>query len=145
MLTRPRATKEPRQPKAPIKRTTRGGDMALPKRAKEWVMPCAKPRLPGAVQLAIARVAVGKVAPSPIPSSTRAAKSDQKFHTAPVRMVAPAQMNPEMVSVLRAPKRSANQPPEICSARYAQPTAPQPSPYMALLRPDSFWIAPAAV
>ena len=40
---------------------------------KEWVMPWAKPQLRSGVHTAMARVAVGKVAPSPMPSASRAA------------------------------------------------------------------------
>src|SRR5450432_2110874 len=96
-LTRPKVTNEPRQPKYFMRKTTSGGEKALPRRAKEWVMPWAKPRLAGAVQLDMARVAVGKVAPSPTPSSTRATTSEEKLHTAPMSKVEPAQIKPETV------------------------------------------------
>lgn len=84
---------------------------ALPSRAAEWVMPCAQPLLPPGNQELMARVAVGKVAPSPRPSSTRASSNDHSPPTKPVRIVAPAQTRPQTVNVRRAPKRSPNQPP----------------------------------
>src|SRR5690348_15895091 len=96
MLARPSTTNDPRQPDDAISATTSGGDIALPNRANEWVIPCANPRRAGAVQFAIARVAVGNVAPSPTPSSTRQNNSYQNPLTRPTSSVAPAQMMPEM-------------------------------------------------
>ena len=74
-------------------------------------MPCAKPRLPGAVQFCMARVAVGKVAPSPKPSSTRARNRLIKPPTIPVRIVAIAQIKPQASRVRRAPNLSPTEPP----------------------------------
>ena len=74
-------------------------------------MPWAKPRLPGAVQFCIARVAVGKVAPSPKPSSTRARNRLISPPTRPVRIVAEAQIMPQTRSVRRAPNLSPTEPP----------------------------------
>src|SRR6516162_7994062 len=70
-LTAPSTIKEPRHVSDMMSAATIGGAAALPKRAEEWVMPWAKPRLSGFVHDCIARVAVGNVAPSPKPSSTR--------------------------------------------------------------------------
>ena len=71
-----------------------GGVMAFPSRANAWVSPCAKPRLVAGVQYCIARVAVGKVAPSPKPSATRAMNSVTSPVTKPVMMVEAAQIKP---------------------------------------------------
>ena len=79
---------------------------ALPNRANACVRPCAKPRRPAGVQSCIARVATGNVAPSPTPSSTRTAKSVANPPTSPVRIVAVAQISPQMNSVRRGPTRS---------------------------------------
>ncbi len=83
----------------------------MPSRAKECVTPWAKPRLPAGVQLCIARVAVGNVAPSPKPSATRKNISDTRPVASPVNAVANAQMAPQMSSVLRGPSRSPTHPP----------------------------------
>ena len=88
-----------------------GGATALPSRAKACVMPCAKPRLPGAVQFCMARVAVGKVAPSPKPRSTRARNRLMRPPTIPVRIVAEAQIRPQTRSVRLAPNLSPTDPP----------------------------------
>src|ERR1700682_5014783 len=77
-LNAPRIMNDPRQEKAIISQVTRGGVTALPMRANAWVIPCAKPRFPGAVQFDMARVAVGNVAPSPRPSKTRARTSEAR-------------------------------------------------------------------
>ena len=45
-LITPRITNDPRQLSATISHATSGGVSALPRRAQECVMPCAKPRLP---------------------------------------------------------------------------------------------------
>ena len=74
-------------------------------------MPCAQPDLPPGSQVDMARVAVGKVAPSPRPSSTRTANRVHKPSTSPVSMVAADQIRPQTIRVRRAPKRSPNQPP----------------------------------
>src|SRR5437764_3458271 len=104
-------TNEPRQLIAAISATTTGGVIALPSRAAAWVMPCAQPDLPPGSQLDIARVAVGNVAPSPSPSSTRTANIDHSPPTSPVSIVATAQVRPQTISVRRAPNLSPNQPP----------------------------------
>src|SRR5438270_13087133 len=108
---------DPRQPDQAMRATTNGGATALPMRANECVMPWAYPRFAAGTQFDMARVAVGKVAPSPIPRSTRAEKSDHRPVAAPVRIVAPAQITPEMLRVLRGPNRSAIQPPKTCRRR----------------------------
>lgn len=90
-----------------------GGVIALPKRAKAWVMPCAQPRFVAGVQDASARVAVGNAAPSPKPSRMRAAKSEAKPLTPPIRTVAADQSVPQMTSVQRAPRKSPSHPPAI--------------------------------
>ena len=95
-----------------------GGVTALPSRAKAWVRPCAKPRLAAGVQYCIARVAVGKVAPSPKPSATRAMNNVNSPCTKPVMMVALAQIMPHQNSVRRAPKRSPTQPPITWNSKY---------------------------
>ena len=51
----------------------------MPRRAKACVSPCANPRRPTAVQLCIARVATGNVAPSPMPTRRR---TDEQRHQA---------------------------------------------------------------
>ena len=72
----------------------------------------------GLVTLFIARVAVGKVAPSPKPSATRAVNSVTRPVTKPVMMVAPAQIRPHQNRVRRGPKRSPTQPPITWNSRY---------------------------
>src|ERR1700722_7804956 len=109
----PRITNELRQVTKAINQTIRGGVTALPSRAQEWVMPWAKARLPGGVQSLMARVAAGKVGPSPKPSMTRAKNIITRQVTRPVRDVAKAQITAEIVSARRAPKRSLTQPPMI--------------------------------
>ena len=86
---------------------------ALPMRAKEWVMPWPKPRQPGRVQLDMARVAVGKVAPSPTPSMKRTKMNDQKPPASPVPMVEAAQISPHTHSTRRGPYLSPIRPPMI--------------------------------
>src|SRR5579864_878233 len=103
MLAMPSATKEPRQLVAVISAATSGGVTALPKRAKECVMPCAKPRHPARVQLDMARVEVGKVAPSPRPKTKRAKISDQNPPASPVPRVATAQTRPHTPNTSRGP------------------------------------------
>ena len=94
-----------------MRKATTGGVIALPRRAKEWVRPCAKPRLPRSTQFCMASVAVGKVAPSPKPSSTLTRIKVMMPPVAPVRMVAAAHTAPQANKVLRGPKRSPIQPP----------------------------------
>jgi hypothetical protein len=71
----------------------------------------AKPQLASGVQVAMARVAVGKVAPSPMPSASRAAN---RLAKPPVAAVATTTMMPEIPSVARAPNLSPSQPPTSC-------------------------------
>src|SRR5258708_6241874 len=91
-VTNPSTMNEPRQVSQNISAAIKGGVSALPSRAEAWVIPCAKPRLTAGVQYCIARVAVGKVAPSPKPSATRAMNSVSRLFTKPVMMVAAAQI-----------------------------------------------------
>ena len=90
-----------------------GGVRALPTRENACVMPCANPRRSGGVQLCMARVATGNVAPSPTPSSRRTRYSDVSPPTRPVSAVADAQISPQTNSVRRAPQTSPIQPPRI--------------------------------
>jgi hypothetical protein len=69
------------------------------------------PRDASEVQFDSARVAAGKVAPSPMPSTRRTANKDPSPRTAAVMTVVIDQASPQTVSVRRAPNRSANQPP----------------------------------
>ncbi len=110
-------TNDPRQETSEISITTKGGVTVLPSRLAAWVMPCAEPDLPPGSQDDMARVAVGKVAPSPRPSSIRTRISDHSPLTSPVSIVAAAQTSPHTVSVRRAPNRSPNQPPATWHAR----------------------------
>src|SRR3954452_3843557 len=57
-LSSARAMKEPRHDTHSTSTAIKGGVTALPIRAKEWVMPWAKPQLRSGVHIAIARVAV---------------------------------------------------------------------------------------
>src|SRR5271166_6534655 len=109
--TTPSATKENRQENQVMSRATIGADVPAPSRPAAWVMPTAVPRAGSEVHFDSARVAAGKVAPSPMPSTKRTAKSDHNPVTAPVAMVVSDHTTPQTVSVRRAPKRSANQPP----------------------------------
>src|SRR5262249_43976129 len=77
-------TNAPRQDTIPINKAIRGGVAALPIRADEWVIPWAKPQLCSGTPTAIARVAVGKVAPSPMPRASRAANRLASPPTVPV-------------------------------------------------------------
>ena len=110
-LATPSTRNAPRQLLQSTSAATSGGVTALPSRANACVMPCANPRRCAGVQLCIARVAVGKVAPSPNPSRTRNAISDHSPTANPVIAVATAQIVPQMKSVLRGPSRSPSQPP----------------------------------
>jgi hypothetical protein len=74
-------------------------------------MPTAVPRASSEVHFDSARVAAGKVAPSPMPSTKRTANSEPSPVIAAVAMVVIDHASPQTVSVRRAPKRSANQPP----------------------------------
>ncbi len=111
-------TNEPRQDTNATSATTAGGVMALPRRDAAWVMPCAQPDLPPGSQVDMARVAVGNVAPSPKPSSIRAATRVQSPPTSPVMMVATDQISPQAIRVRRAPNLSPNQPPITWQIRY---------------------------
>ena len=66
----------------------------------------------------MARVAVGKVAPSPKPSITRNRNSEMRPEDRPVRIVATAQISPQANSVRRGPKRSPTHPPMIWKTAY---------------------------
>src|SRR6266849_1841454 len=116
-LMPPRMIKESRQELTRINQATRGGVKKFPSRAKACVMPWANPRFEAGAQSDNARVAVGKVAPSPSPRTTRARISVVRLPASPVKMVAPAQIIPQKVKVRRAPKRSLNHPPETCRTR----------------------------
>src|SRR5277367_380865 len=94
-----RTTNAPRHDTSETSKAIKGGVTALPIRADEWVMPCAKPQLRSGTHTAIARVAVGKVAPSPIPSASRAANRLASPPTAPVAAVAAQTIRPETNSV----------------------------------------------
>ena len=65
----------PRQPV--ISAATIGGVTALPSRENECVKPCTTPRRSRGNQWVIARAWAGSVAPSPMPSSSRAANSSR--------------------------------------------------------------------
>jgi hypothetical protein len=107
----PSAMNEKRQENQVIRKATIGAAAPAPTRPAAWVIPSAVPRDASEVQLEIARVAAGKVAPSPMPSANRTANSEPSPRTAPVAIVVIDHANPHIVSVRRAPKRSANQPP----------------------------------
>lgn len=63
--TMPSMTNEKRAENQVIKKATIGGAAPTPRRPAAWVMPTAEPRDASEVQLDNARVAAGKVAPSP--------------------------------------------------------------------------------
>ena len=107
----PRMANEPRQDENVRSPAINAGVTALPIRENEWTIPCAKPQFPRAVQLAMARVAVGKPAPSPNPKARRTANSDATPLTAPVSTVDSATIPQQSDSVRRAPRRSPTQPP----------------------------------
>src|ERR1700750_1820809 len=75
-VTATRTKKAARQEEIAIRPTTISEVAALPTREKAWVTPWAKPQRPCGVQADMARVAVGKPNPSPIPSSSRARNTD---------------------------------------------------------------------
>src|SRR4029077_11408822 len=112
-LMDPSTTNDPRQVTTAINQATKGGVNELPRRALECVIPCANARLLSGTQSAIALVAVGKVAPSPNPSITRANSIPPRLPTIPVARVATAQMTADRLSARRAPNRSPNHPPII--------------------------------
>src|ERR1035438_5576434 len=86
-LATPRITKELRHETNPSSRDIRGRVSALPMRPKEWVMPCPKPQLRAGVQLDMARVAVGKAAPSLKPRPRRSKNNETNPPVAPVNIV----------------------------------------------------------
>jgi hypothetical protein len=94
-----------------IRKATIGADAPAPRRPAAWVMPTAVPRAASEVHFESARVTAGNVAPSPMPSTRRTANSETSPVTAAVAIVVIDQVSPQTVSVRRAPKRSANQPP----------------------------------
>lgn len=96
-----------------ISHATSGGVNAVPSREQEWVIPCAKARFSTGSQSHMARVATGKVAPSPNPSKPRANSMAPKVVVTPVSSVALPQTIAETVSVHRAPNRSLSAPPKI--------------------------------
>jgi hypothetical protein len=108
----PNTMKAPRQLVIAINPATSGGVKAAPNRELEWVIPCANPRLPAGIQSDIARVAIGKVAPSPNPSMTRANRIAANVLTRPVSRVAVPQITADRVNAFRAPNRSLNHPPK---------------------------------
>jgi hypothetical protein len=83
-----------------------GGVTALPIRADEWVMPCAKPQLRSGIHTDMARVAVGNVAPSPTPNASRAANRLASPPTTPVAAVATQTIRLLTQSVRRGPNLS---------------------------------------
>src|SRR5262245_19230583 len=99
-------TNAPRQDTIQVNKAIRGGVAALPIRADEWVIPWAKPQLRSGTQTAMARVAVGKVAPSPMPRAGRAANRLASPPIAPVAAVAAHTIRPLTQSVRRAPNLS---------------------------------------
>ena len=94
-----------------IRKATIGAAAPEPRRPAVWVIPTAAPRETGEVQFDNARVAAGRVAPSLMPSTKRAAKSEVSPVTAPVAIVVIDHASPRTVRVRRAPARSAIQPP----------------------------------
>jgi hypothetical protein len=69
-------------------------------------MPWAKPQFRSGVHTAMARVAVGKAAPSPTPRASRAPNRLMRPPTAPVAAVAMQTIRPLTESVRRAPNLS---------------------------------------
>src|SRR3984957_11819433 len=107
----PTATNEKRQENQEIRRATLGAAVPAPTPPAAWVAPIAVPRFTIGVHFETARVAAGNVAPSPMPSTRRTPNSEARPVTAPVAMVVSDHARQQTVSVRRAPKRSANQPP----------------------------------
>ena len=105
----PTATNEKRQENQVIRKATIGAAVPAPRRP--GVAPIAVPRFLIGIHFETARVAAGNVAPSPMPSTRRTPNSETSPVTAPVAMVVSDHTKPQTVSVRRAPKRSANQPP----------------------------------
>ncbi len=86
---------------------------ALPKRENECVMPWAKPRLPGGIQLASARVAVEMRSSRRHRAEAAPDSSDIAPSTYPSITVAADQIAPQINSVRRGPSLSPSQPPAI--------------------------------
>ncbi len=84
MLTAPITMKDMRQETYANNPATRSGVSALPSLAAACVMPWANPQLRAGIQSAIARVAVGKAAPSPKPNASRTATSEANPPARPV-------------------------------------------------------------
>ena len=105
-----------------------GGVIAPPRRAKLWVMPCAKPRSRTGSQKVKARVAVGNAPPSPAPTSSRKTTSDATLHDNPVMIVADAHSRLKIASTRRGPNRSDSQPPTICIPAYGYANAEKTNP-----------------
>src|SRR5271169_4115997 len=107
----PTATNENLQENQVISKATIGAAVPAPARPAAWVAPIAVPRASTGIHFESARVAAGKVAPSPMPRTRRTANSDLSPVTAPVAMVVIDHASPQTAKVRRAPKRSANHPP----------------------------------
>src|SRR5215467_7747333 len=144
-LPPPSATNDPRHETAPMRNATTGGVIELPMRENECVKPCASPRLAAGVQLCIARVATGNVAPSPTPSNRRTRYSVKKLPARPVSTVADAQTKPQTNSVRRAPHLSPIQPPKIWTIVYVIPKAPMIRPSWPVDKWRSLLMVPPAV
>src|SRR4249920_1895300 len=110
-VTAPSTAKETRQDENTSSPAINDGVTALPILANEWTIPCAKPQLPRGVQLAMARLAAGKPAPSPKPNARRTAKRDATPLTAPVSAGDSATTPQHIASVSLAPRLSPTQPP----------------------------------
>ena len=81
---------EGRQERSAISPETTSAVDQWPTREKVCVIPCAKAHRPIGVHTDMARVAVGKAAPSPMPSSIRARNNDASPPTAPGSLTAVA-------------------------------------------------------
>src|ERR1700761_4654467 len=110
-VTATRTRKAARQEETAIRPTTIRDVAALPTREKAWVTPWAKPQRPRGVQADMARVAVGKPKPSPIPSSSRARNSETKPVARPTRAVAKQTTKAQSPSAPRGPSLSPTAPP----------------------------------
>src|SRR5207245_4611100 len=87
MLTQPTTMNDPRHEMAAISDATSHGVIEFPSRENACVKPCAKPRRSFDTQYDMARVAVGKVAPSPNPRMPRATHSALRPCNRPVPVV----------------------------------------------------------
>src|SRR5579863_7232864 len=144
-LAAPNIANVPRQVENSSNPAMIGGVTALPIRAKECTIPCANPQLPCGVQLAIARVAVGKPAPSPNPSASRNRISDAIPVTAPVSAVDIPTSAQQIASVSLGPSQSPIQPPINWNKAYGIAKAENASPSCVLLILRSALISGAAV